>query len=67
MAEISAGCVFAKMPPKKLNTFLKISILSGIVKKKILKGLGLDSVRLAGSGSAPIPAELIQWYLATLA
>ena len=54
--------VFAKMPPKKLNTFLKIPILNGIVKKKILKGLGLDSVRLAGSGSAPIPAELIQWY-----
>jgi len=27
-----------------------------------LKGLGLDHVRFAGSGSAPIPAELIQWY-----
>ena len=38
--------VFAKMPPKKLNTFLKIPILNGIVKKKILKGLGLDSVHL---------------------
>lgn len=54
--------VFTKLPPKKLNLFLKIPILSGIVKNKILKQLGLDSVRLAGSGSAPIPAELIQWY-----
>ena len=28
----------------------------------MLKGLGLDEVRRAGSGSAPIPAELIAWY-----
>ncbi|MFT5684952.1 MAG: long-chain acyl-CoA synthetase [Myxococcota bacterium] len=54
--------VFSKMPPKKLNLFLKIPILSGIVKKKILTNLGLDSVRFAGSGSAPIPAELLSWY-----
>ncbi len=54
--------VFAKMPKKKLDTFLKIPILSGIVKKKILGNLGLDCVRFAGSGSAPIPAELLAWY-----
>ncbi len=54
--------VFKKMPPKKLSLLLKIPILSGIIKKKILGNLGLDQVRFAGSGSAPIPAELIQWY-----
>lgn len=54
--------VFQKMPEKKLNRLLKIPILGGIVKKKVLGGLGLDQVRLAGSGSAPIPAELIAWY-----
>ncbi len=54
--------VFQKMPPKKLNLFLKIPILNNIVRKKILGGLGLGDVRLAGSGSAPIPAELIEWY-----
>lgn len=54
--------VLRKMPPKKLKTYLKIPILSGVVKKKILTGLGLDSARMAISGSAPIPAELIQWY-----
>ena len=54
--------VFANMPPKKLNLFLKIPILSGIVKGKILSKLGLDAVRFAGSGSAPIPAELLAWY-----
>lgn len=54
--------VFAKMPPKKLDFLLKVPIVSGIVKKKVLSGLGLDHVRLAGSGSAPIPADLIAWY-----
>lgn len=54
--------VFAKMPPKKLNRLLGIPILSGIVKRKVLKNLGLDQALLAGSGSAPIPAELISWY-----
>ena len=56
--------VFAKVPQKKLQRLLKIPILSAIVKRKILAGLGLDNVRFAGSGSAPIPAELIQWYRA---
>ena len=54
--------VFAKMPAKKLDLFLSIPILRGIVARKVLKGLGLDQVRLAGSGSAPIPAEVIAWY-----
>jgi long-chain acyl-CoA synthetase len=54
--------VFAKMPPAKLARLLKIPILKGIVKRKVLKNLGLDQAKLAGSGSAPIPAALIAWY-----
>ena len=54
--------VFSKMPPKKLDLLLKIPIVNSRVKKKILEGLGLDHVRYAASGSAPIPAELIAWY-----
>jgi len=54
--------VFKKMPPEKLNKLLKIPILKGIVKKKILTQLGLNHVRFAGSGSAPIPKEVIEWY-----
>ena len=50
------------MPPKKLDLFLKIPIFNKIVAKKVLTGLGLQHVRLAASGSAPIPAELIAWY-----
>lgn len=54
--------VFAKQPPGRLDFLLSIPIVKGIIGKKILTGLGLDHVRLAGSGSAPIPAELIAWY-----
>ncbi len=54
--------ILKKMPPKKLDLFLKIPILSWIVRRKILKALGLQDARFAGSGSAPIPPELITWY-----
>jgi long-chain acyl-CoA synthetase len=54
--------VFTKMPPKKLERLMKIPLIRKLIGKKILKGLGLDQVRLAGSGSAPIPASLIAWY-----
>lgn len=54
--------VFAKMPPAKLDRLLRLPIIGRLVARKVLKGLGLDQVRLAGSGSAPIPAELITWY-----
>jgi long-chain acyl-CoA synthetase len=54
--------VYAKIPPRRLERMLKVPVLSAIVKRKVLKGLGLDQVRFAGSGSAPIPAELLAWY-----
>jgi len=54
--------VHAKMNPGKLSLFLKIPILKGIVRKKVLSALGLEECRFAGSGSAPIPADLIHWY-----
>ncbi len=54
--------VAAKMPPAKLNLLLSIPILNKIIAKKVLTGLGLDQVRLAASGSAPLPPSLINWY-----
>jgi long-chain acyl-CoA synthetase len=54
--------VFAKMPAKKLDLMMSIPVLGGIVKKKILKQLGLDSVRFAGTGAAPLPPQVMAWY-----
>jgi long-chain acyl-CoA synthetase len=54
--------VFTKMPPQKLDRLLRIPVIGRLVGRKVLKELGLDQVLRAGSGSAPIPAELIDWY-----
>ncbi|GAB5450088.1 MAG: AMP-binding protein [Halioglobus sp.] len=54
--------VFQKFPEKRLELLLKLPIVGSVVRKKVLDGLGLADVRLAGSGSAPIPPELIDWY-----
>ncbi|KZY85710.1 AMP-binding acetyl-CoA synthetase [Oleiphilus sp. HI0072] len=54
--------IFKKMPPKKLNRLLKIPIVSGLVKKKVLTALGLEYCRFAGSGSAPLSGDIINWY-----
>jgi long-chain acyl-CoA synthetase len=54
--------VLAKMPQKKLDRLIGIPILGGIVKKKVLTKLGLNEALLAGSGSAPIPPSLLEWY-----
>ena len=54
--------VQAKMPPAKLDRLLKIPILRGIVRKKILAALGLDQCTFAAGGAAPMPPELLAWY-----
>ncbi len=54
--------VFAHMPRAKLDRLLRIPILRRIVARKVLAGLGLDKVIAAGSGSAPLPAEVLTWY-----
>ncbi len=54
--------VHAKVPQSRLERMLKVPIVSGIIKKKILRNLGLGEVRFAGSGSAPMPAQVLTWY-----
>ncbi|MBL8923680.1 MAG: AMP-binding protein [Myxococcaceae bacterium] len=54
--------VLEKLPAKKLNRLLSIPIVRSLVKKRVLEGLGLDQVRYAASGSAPIPGDVIAWY-----
>ena len=54
--------VLQKLPQKKLDTLFKIPVVSGLIKKKVLRGLGLDKVKLAGSGSAPLASDVLDWY-----
>ena len=54
--------VSAKMAPEKLQRLLKIPIIRGIVRKKILTALGLQECEFAAGGAAPMPPELLHWY-----
>ena len=54
--------ILNKFSQKKLDTLLKIPLLSSILKKLIKKGLGFNRVRIVVSGSAPMPVELIEWF-----
>ncbi|MBR9871788.1 MAG: AMP-binding protein [Gammaproteobacteria bacterium] len=54
--------VTAKLPLKKQKVLFNIPVLGGLVKKKVLKQLGLDHCRVALTGAAPLSAEIINWY-----
>ncbi len=54
--------ILEKMPQKKLDTLLRIPIISGIVKKKIKTALGLSKADQVFSGAAPISVDLINWF-----
>jgi len=54
--------VHHKLPPAKLRRLLGIPILGGIVRRKVLKALGLDQCKFAAGGAAPMPLALLTWY-----
>jgi long-subunit acyl-CoA synthetase (AMP-forming) len=54
--------VFAKLPKKKQDILFRIPILGRKVKRKILEGLGLENVRIALTGAAPLPPHIVAWY-----
>ncbi|TAE48103.1 MAG: AMP-dependent synthetase [Bacteroidetes bacterium] len=54
--------ILEKLPARKLKPLLKIPIVSGLIKKRILKGIGLDKVIWAISGAAPIAPATLKWF-----
>jgi long-chain acyl-CoA synthetase len=54
--------VFTKMPKKRLETLFRIPVASRLVKRRILSELGLNTVRYAACGAAPLPPETLLWY-----
>ncbi|AYC33375.1 AMP-binding protein [Pseudomonas cavernae] len=54
--------VYAKMPAARLDFLLKLPLLGRLVGRKVLAGLGLDAVRMALCGAAPVPEALLRWY-----
>ncbi|MFZ3219484.1 MAG: AMP-binding protein, partial [Rhodoferax sp.] len=54
--------IHAKIPAHKLQTLLGLPVVGWLVRRKILKGLGLDQCGLAAGGAAPMPPDVLQWY-----
>jgi long-chain acyl-CoA synthetase len=54
--------VHDKLPRRKLAQLLRIPIVGAMVRRRVLMSLGLDQVRVAVCGSAPIPIEVVAWY-----
>jgi long-chain acyl-CoA synthetase len=56
------GKILESLPQKKLSMLLSIPLVSGLIKKKIKKKLGLSHAKLIYSGAAPLAVSLIKWY-----
>ncbi|MDP3246513.1 MAG: AMP-binding protein [Polaromonas sp.] len=54
--------VHHKLPPARLERLLSIPIIGGLVRRKVLKALGLDQCSIAVGGAAPMPVALLDWY-----
>ena len=54
--------VLAKIPQPKLDRLLRLPIVKSIVRKRILRELGLDAARFAASGGAPLPLATLLWF-----
>jgi len=51
-----------KISPAKQRILFAIPFISKIVKKKILTELGMDQIRFALTGAAPLPPDIVMWY-----
>ncbi|MDQ3201779.1 MAG: AMP-binding protein, partial [Pseudomonadota bacterium] len=54
--------VYSKIPAKRLDFLLGLPFIGKRVGHKVLAGLGLDALRVALSGAAPVPQTLLLWY-----
>ncbi len=54
--------VLARMPAAQLDAMLDNPAMAATAGKQVLASLGLDAVVRAGTGSAPMPPALMNWY-----
>lgn len=54
--------VYSKIPAQRLEFLLGLPFIGKRVGHKVLAGLGLDALRVALSGAAPVPQTLLAWY-----
>lgn len=51
-----------KIPLSTQNILFKLPVIGKLVKKKLLAKLGMNHIRFALTGSAPLPIDIIKWY-----
>ncbi|MDB5227620.1 MAG: hypothetical protein JWN78_1813 [Bacteroidota bacterium] len=54
--------ILSKLPQSRLNILLKVPVISGIIKRKIKEGLGLDQAKYLLTGAAPLPVVTMNWF-----
>jgi long-chain acyl-CoA synthetase len=54
--------VFEKVPEKKLKRLLALPLVGTILRKRLLKRLGLNHAHIVAGGGAATPVEVIRWY-----
>jgi long-chain acyl-CoA synthetase len=54
--------VSARVPDKLLDRLLKLPLINGLVRRKILATLGLDQCIFPAGGAAPMPPALLRWF-----
>lgn len=54
--------ILEKLPEKKLDLMLKIPGVSFLIKRALVKKLGLSRVLLNVTGAAPIPVAVLRWF-----
>lgn len=54
--------ILSKFSQQKLNTVLKIPIISSIIKRVLKTKLGLKKAKHIFTGAAPTPVSLIKWF-----
>ncbi|MFJ4498210.1 AMP-binding protein [Pseudomonas atacamensis] len=54
--------VYSKIRAQRLDFLLGLPFIGKRIGHKVLAGLGLDALRVALSGAAPVPQTLLAWY-----
>ncbi len=54
--------ILKKLPQKKLDSLLRIPLVSTLIKKTIRKKLGFSETRVIVSGAAPSPVSQLEWF-----
>ncbi|MCH2190151.1 MAG: AMP-binding protein [Gammaproteobacteria bacterium] len=54
--------VTSKIPEKRLDFLLKVPLVSAVVKRKLLTGMGLKDVEIAATGAAITPAFIKEFF-----